>query len=74
MIQIKTFAKLAKSLAVKREKDADDDTVVACHLRSWQIAERMKKAGIDAAGERLSPHQEYEATASKALIGGICRG
>lgn len=33
MIDIKTFAKLAKSLAVKREKDADDDTVVACHLK-----------------------------------------
>lgn len=33
MIQIKTFAQLAKSLSVKREKDADDDTVVACHLK-----------------------------------------
>jgi hypothetical protein len=33
MIEIKTFAKLAKSLAVKREKDADDDTAVACHLK-----------------------------------------
>lgn len=33
MIEIKTFAQLAKSLSVKREKDADDDSIVACHLK-----------------------------------------
>ena len=33
MIEIKTFAQLGKSLSVKREKDADDDSIVACHLK-----------------------------------------
>lgn len=33
MIEISSFAKLAKSLSVKRQKDADDDTIVACHLK-----------------------------------------
>lgn len=33
MIEIKSFAKLGKSLSVKRQKDADDDTIVACHLK-----------------------------------------
>lgn len=33
MIEIKSFAQLGKSLSVKREKDADDDTIVACHLK-----------------------------------------
>jgi hypothetical protein len=33
MIEIKSVAQLAKSLSVKREKDAADDTVVVCHLK-----------------------------------------
>lgn len=33
MIEIKSFAQLGKSLSVKREKDADDDSIVACHLK-----------------------------------------
>ena len=37
MIEINSFAKLAKSLSVKREKDADDDTVVACHLKFSEL-------------------------------------